>query len=210
MLTRIFGLQIVVLLISIIAALGMTASYGKLKHDRYYVTIEKVQKTQIDLSISLLTLLEREIRSENKILITDLEKAFEPVRYYTLIKVYQNDTLFFENSSRFKSTKLSNFKTFELGDLRFEFGIYAAPAWFFDNKAFLGIGSDATFWRWLGDPINWFSGQYDFIHVPFISFLGLFYFFMFALAYRFRANYLSKKVIATLKEIKDHQSGRSL
>ena len=49
-----------VLFAAIIGSLTMTAFYGKLKHDRYYTgTIEAVQKTQIELSISMLKLLEK-------------------------------------------------------------------------------------------------------------------------------------------------------
>jgi len=207
MLTRMLALQILVFFVAIIGALSMTAFYGKLKHDRYYNgTIEAVQKTQIELSISMLKLLESKKAPDNKILADDFKKAFEPIKFFTPVKVYSGQNLVFEVRSGYKSIKTGVFKSLQLEDFLFEFGIYGAPPWFIDGTALFGIGKKATFWRWLSDPINWFSGQYDFIHVPFLSFFGLFYFFMFALAYRFRANYLGKQVVATLKKIKDHQS----
>jgi hypothetical protein len=204
--TRIFALQIVVLFAAIIGSLTMTAFYGKLKHDRYYTgTIEAVQKTQIELSISMLKLLEKKKAPDKKIQADDFKKAFEPIKFFTPLKVFKGDDLFFESRSRYKVTKPGIFKSLQLEDYLFEFSIYNAPPWFIDDTARFGIGTKATFWRWLSDPVNWFSGKYDFIHVPFLSFFGLFYFFMFALAYRFRANYLGKQVLSTLEEIKSHQ-----
>ena len=42
-----------------------------------------------------------------------------------------------------------------------------------------------------------------------IAFFLLIYSALFALAYRFQANYFGKKVLATLEEIKKHQAGDS-
>ena len=103
----------------------------------------------------------------------------------------------------------NEYKKFTPADFEISFGIYGAPSWFIDQEAFWGVGKNATFWRWIGSPAYWFTNKYDYIHVPFIAFFLLIYSALFALAYRFQANYFGKKVLATLEEIKKHQAGDS-
>jgi hypothetical protein len=206
---RMFQMQVIVFLTAIIGALIMTAVYGKFKHDRYYNgTIEAVQKTQINLSISMLQLLVSKRGPEIELTINDFERAFEPVltKKFMPLKIYKNGNLIFQSNVSYKPIKIPKYTEIQLGGYQLEFGIYGAPPWFIDDTAMFGVGKKARYWRWLGDPKNWFSGFYDYIHVPFLSFLGLFYFFIFSFAYRFRANYLSDQVIVTLEEIKKHQA----
>ena len=205
---RMFQMQVIVFLTAIIGALIMTAVYGKFKHDRYYNgTIEAVQETQINLAISMLQLLASKRATETKLTIDDFKRAFEPVltKKYMPLKIYQDGNLIFQSPLSYRPIKAPKHKEIQLDGYQFEFGIYGTPPWFIDDTAMFGVGTNARYWRWLGDPKHWFSGVYDYIHVPFLSFLGLFYFFLFSLAYRFRANYLSDQVIVTLGEIKKHQ-----
>ena len=205
---RMIQMQVIVFLTAIIGALIMTAVYGKVKHDRYYsVTIEAVQKTQINLSISMLELLISKRGPEIKLTVDDFKQAFEPVltKRFMPLKIYQDENLIFQSPLSYRPIKTPKHKEIQLGGYQLEFGIYGTPPWFIDGTAMFGVGTNARYWRWLGDPKHWFSGVYDYIHVPFLSFLGLFYFFLFSLAYRFRASYLSDQVIVTLEEIKKHQ-----
>lgn len=199
-------LHLLVLIISMFGALSTLAIYGKLKHDRYWEgTINKVQQTQIKLSISMLEFMIDKKSSGTQFFHEDFRNAFSPVRFFMPVKVYKNGELFFEQTGSYRSVKNHEYKKFTFDDFEILFGIYDAPSWFIDQEAFWGVGKNATFWRWIGSPEDWFTNKYDFIQVPFIAFFLLIYSALFALAYRFQANYFGKKVLATLEEIQKHQ-----
>ena len=203
-------LHLLVVTISLVGALVTTAVYGKFKHDRYYKgTIDKVQQHQIKLSISMLEFMIEKKSSDAEFFEEDFRKAFYPVRYFMPVKVFKHGKLLFQYSSPYKSINNHEYKKFKSADFEISFGIYGAPPWFIDQEAFWGVGKNATFWRWIGSPAYWFTNKNDYIHVPFIAFFLLIYSALFALAYRFQANYFGKKVLATLEEIKKHQAGDS-
>ena len=162
---------------AIVFALVLTALYGKLKHDRYYKTIELVQNTQIKLSVSMLGLAKDGPATQNKLMAADFSAAFKPIAPHTPIRVYRSGELIFQQKGSRNPVLTENYKTHEIGDLKFIFGIHDAPPWFVDPNALLGIGSGAKFWKWVLDPKNWFSGRYDYIHVPFLFFLVIFFAF---------------------------------
>ncbi|MDA9194263.1 ATP-binding protein [Alphaproteobacteria bacterium] len=162
---------------AIVFALVLTALYGKLKHDRYYKTIELVQNTQIKLSVSMLGLAKDGPANQNKLMAADFSAAFKPIAPHTPIRVYRSGELIFQQKGSRNPVLTENYKTHEIGDLKFIFGIHDAPPWFVDPNALLGIGSGAKFWKWVLDPKNWFSGRYDYIHVPFLFFLVIFFTF---------------------------------
>jgi len=159
---------------AIVFALILTALYGKIKHDRYYKTITKVQDTQISLSISMLELNKAFKEKNNDVKSADLANAFEPISSFTPIKVYRAGSLIFEQTGSHNPLLKEDHRTHALGDFIFVFGMHKAPAWFIDKTAFLGVGRKAKFWKWVLDPKNWFSGYYDYIHVPFLFFLIIF------------------------------------
>lgn len=155
-------------------ALVLTALYGKFQHDRYYKTIERVQNTQIELSISMLDMAFNGLGNQNTPTKTDFLEAFAPVSPHTPVKVYRDNQLIFQQRNFQKPVLEENFKTHQIADLRFVFGLYDAPPWFIDPGAPIGIGTEAKFWKWVSDPRNWFSGYYDYIHVPFLFFMIIF------------------------------------
>ena len=158
----------------IFLALICTAIWGKFDQDRYYETIFEVQKTQINLSISMLKLVEQNLDQNQILSKDDIATAFLPVKIHTPISVFQNDVEIFKyikDGTRYP-LRIKNFETFEVGGNKIVLGIYGHPAWIYDSNALLGIGRDATFWRWLFNPNQWVKA--DYITIPFLLFCILF------------------------------------
>ena len=166
---------LLILIQAILFAVILVASYGKLQHDRYYQTIEKVQNTQINLSISMLNFAKISKFTKNKITEVEFAEAFGPISSYTPIKIYRNDILIFEQIGHPRNPVLKeNHLAHEIGDLKFIFGLHGTPPWFLDGSSSIGIGSGARFWKWVLYPKNWFSSYYDYIYIPFIIYLIIF------------------------------------
>ena len=82
-------LHLLVLTISLIGALLTTAIYGKFQHDRYWeVTIYKVQKHQIKLSISMLEFLIDKKSSNAEFLEEAFKDAFKDTKDDNPVQLY--------------------------------------------------------------------------------------------------------------------------
>jgi hypothetical protein len=184
---------------AILGGLVMTSIYGSFQHYRYWEgTNIKVQKTEIELSLALLRLTETNSGPNKSFRAKDLEMAFKPLYAKIPISVYDNDELVFSNIIDSFTLKEINYSEKRFNNLRIVFGIYKGPTW---------IGKDGQFWKWLSTPSKWISSKFDFIGVPFLAFSSLIYFMVFSLAWKSRAHYFSKKVLATLEKMEKRKLG---
>lgn len=191
-------LKFLLFFLSIIMALGLTASYGWLKHQRYYTkTNYYTQINQIKFAKSLLLLAETKSSKGFVLSNEDFVKAFHPMKRYMPVDVYLGDELVWQlrYDRKVKDRPVQmNFEELLANDYKIVFGIYGMPPWFFGEKA--------RFWAWLFSPSNWFSESYDYIWVPFVFFFSTVFFFVWSAIYRYRANYVDKILLQEIQELK--------
>lgn len=195
---RIIMSKIVVLIfmlfISIILAGIAVYSYGKwFSHERYWGgTIERVELRQGELIRGLLTSLssKRELPKDEK----KMADAFGALDGVMAVEVYEDGELYYTNYiERFRRDRRIESIELEKG-WRVDVIAYEPPSW---NYQFV---------RWLKNPTRWLERSFDFITIPFFSFLALCLLALFAVALTIKANYLQRDVLQTLRRFDDKEA----
>ena len=168
-----------------------TYAYGLLySHDRYWNgTIVRVQERQAALIKSLLHATARD--GQVDLAPEALGAMFAPLDGKLIIEVERGgDELFSNFNDSFPRS--AHIDTVELaGGVRILISRYQPPTW---NSQFL---------RWVKTPWQWFSPSYDYVTVPFIWFLVMYFLGLMMLGFAVKAAYLERDVMAVLRKYQD-------
>ena len=183
-------LYLAILTISVVLSLLATYLYGAFfQHDRYWHgTIKRVEDTQVKFVEGILAANGSEsLLLNNRENLSDL---FDVLKGKLAVTVLEDQAVVYTNIlERRQLAKDTITITQPESGLSIRIDRYEPPSWSYNYLA------------WLKRLPEWFSPRFDYITIPFIGLLLIFYAFTSALLWRYRSAHLSRDVLQLLKRI---------